>query len=318
MSALSTTPANLSTIQHISGLKIPLQNNKPPIELENTSHSYFDISPAVAITDSELAYFHAIRYILRSHRRLNSYDIQYASNYISSFYSHSYDNHDVDTLSDNQLIMFLVYADQTGICKFALTFNDELDIAIKTRDTTRLKRILLGPKEMFVELYDNLLLSPEDRDFIIRLVAREAFAFRLAIDLIKKKILDLETIDDTFSTQLDNEGKNISLVTLATRCYDEVCIQDATILEGDQVRATMSKYEKTPQSVFTVDKTLSSTTPQVYCFNTLDLIEAITQPIPINPKTSEPFSDYSLKIITQRFRKEIHMYHRYRQIKSAR
>ena len=286
-----------------------------------------DISPAIAISDGELAYFHAARYILRSHSRLNDDDIQYASNYISSFYSHShniiYETPNADNvLTDPQLIMFLVYADQTGICKFALTFNEELDSAIKTKDNTAFKRILLGPKEMFIELYDNTFLSTEDRDFITRLIARESFAIMLALELLKKKILNLDSIDDTctsstFTFQSEKEGTNVRLVALATKCYDEVCIQDAKILADDEARATMSRYEKIPDSVFTIDKPSSSDTPQVYCFHTLDLISAVTENVPINPKSGEPFSSYSLQLITQRFRKEIDMYRRYRQIKSG-
>jgi hypothetical protein len=308
---------NISTIQPLSDLTI-LANN--------------DISPAIAISDSELAYFHATRYILRSHKNLNDNDIQYAANYISSFYSHSYnvlyDNPHIsrdspsNILTDPQLIMFLVYSDQRGICKFALIFNEQLDTAIKNKDNIAFKRILLGPKEMFVELYDNTFLSTEDRDFITRLIARESFALMLAIQLLKYKIINFESIDDTctsntFTFHTQKENTHVRLVSLATKCYDEVCIHDAKILQDDQVRATMSKYENTPESVFTVDKPPSSETPQVYCFNTLDLIAAITDNPPINPKTGQPFSTHSIKIITQRFNKEINMYRRYRQIKST-
>jgi len=361
---MSASSGSVSTIQPISDFKVPVESNTMsksqliqhpsenksseqniPIDNFNTESTLVpnhekddmtsgnlltDISPAIAISDNEIAYFHAIRYILRSHKRLNEDDIQYASNYISSFYSHNY-NIVQDSASkipsgfDSQLIMFLVYADQNGICKFALIFNEELDNAIKNKDDITLKRIILGPKEMFVELYDNSFLSTEDRDFITRLIARESFAIMLSIELLKKKIINLEEITDTctsesFTIQAELEkgkkGEEVTMVALTTKCYDEVCIQDAKILEDDNVRGTMSKYEKTPESVFTVDKPLSSKTPQVYCFNTLDLIAAITENTPINPKTGEPFSEYSLKIITQRFHKEIAMYRRYRQIKS--
>lgn len=290
-----------------------------------------EISPALAMTDSELACYHAVRYILRYHKQLTENDIQYASNYISSFYSNSYDSHSYDSLQENpeadnvlndeQLVLFLVYADQRGIGKLALTFNEELDAAIKAKDTISLKKILLGPKEMFIELYDNPYISNEDREFVIRLISREMFAATLALGLLKKKILNLETIDDkctsetlTFEAQKDSGVVNIAV--LATKCYDEVCIQDAKILEDDQVRAIMSQREKTSESVYTVDKPQNSSTPQVYCFNTIDLITAMTDDIPINPKSKEPFSDYALKVIRQRFSKEISMYRRYKEIKS--
>lgn len=299
-----------------------------------------DISPAIAMTDSELACYHAVRYILRSHKQLTECkardeelcssmqdDVQYASNYISSFYAHSYDalqeNPEAENvLNDEQLVLFLVYADQKGIGKFALTFNEELDTAIKSKDGISLKKILLGPKEMFIELYDNPYLSNEDREFVIRLISREIFAATLALGLLKKKILNLEQIDDkctsetlTFEAEKDIGIGVVNVAMLATKCYDEVCIQDAKILEDDQVRAIMSQREKTAESVYTVDKPQNSSTPQVYCFNTIDLIAAMNDDIPINPKSKEPFSDYALKVIRQRFNKEISMYRRYKEIK---
>lgn len=288
----------------------------------------FNVSPAIAISDTELAYFHTIRFVLKTHKYLNDNDIDYASNFICSFYSHSHDNLSSGSLllTDDQLIMFLVYSNQRGICKFALIFNEELDNSIKSKDDTKLKRILLGPKEMFVELYDNTFLPPDDRDFIIRLIARESFATVLLIQLLKQKILNLEDIVDTYSSLQDFSNRSsdfilqdspihkAQIVTLTTKCYDEVCIQDSTILEDDQVRAIMSKYEQSPDSIYTIDNSPSSKTPQVYCFNTLDLISSVTSNNPINPKSQQPFSPYALTIINQRFHKEIAMYRRYLQI----
>ena len=277
-----------------------------------------DTSPAIAISDCELVFYYASIYILRTHAALDAEDIRYAANYISSFYSHSCNpsRDNASSLTDNQLIMFLVYADQTGICKFALIFNEELDAAIKARDDATFKRILLGPKEMFVELYDNTFLSTEDRDFIIRLIARESFSLMSALELLKTKILDSRPEENDLDFSRDPNCYD-RFAFLTSTCYEQVCIQDSQILEDDFARATMAKHEKTPQSVFTVDKSPSSETPQVYCFNTLDLIASVTENIPINPKTGEPFSDYSIKIINQRFTKEINMYRRYIQIKSG-
>lgn len=335
--------STVSTIQAISELPgqgqilTPYGTKLEPIVFSSTAStvsnmkqehsSVTEISPAIAMTDSELAYFHLVKFILRSHDKLTQGDIAYAANYISSFYAHSFDILQTDPnvpgiLNDEQLIMFLVYADRRGICKFALTFNEEVDFVIKNRDAVSLKKILLGPKEMFIELYDNTFLSTNDRDFIIRLIAREMFATNLTLESLKNKMIDLETIGDTcklesLTIHADKKDNEMAVVSVATKCYEEVCIQDAKILEDDVARATMSKYEKTSDSVYTVDKPATSSTPQVYCFNTLDLIAAVIEDIPMNPKTNEPFSEYSLKVINQRFHKEISMYRRYVQLKST-
>jgi hypothetical protein len=285
--------------------------------------------PAIAFTDAELSVFYAVFHVLRSHKNLTESDVEYAANYISSFYAYSQDRLQIDPkippiespiLSDDQLIMFLVYADRSGICKFALIFNDELDLAIRTRNDILLKSIVTGPREMFIELYDNAFLNQEDREFVIRLVSREIFAMNLTFELLKRKIINLEQIDlqclsETMSSHIEQDRQGIHMSTLTTKCYDEVCIQDARILEDDLVRASMSRYEKTPSSVYTVDKPINSSTPQVFCFETLELIAAMTEEIPINPRTRQPFSQYSVQIIYQRFRKEIEMYRRYKQIK---
>lgn len=370
-----------------------------------------EISPAIAMTDSELAYYHIVIHILQSHKKLTTEDIQYAANYIISFYSHNYDttnfisNHTADDfywgsvdnlegynikssrsnvelmsserndinmcgnnnilniknlihsnqtsvgLDDQQLIMFLVYADQKGIAKFALIFNEELDEAIKNKDTISLKKLLLGPKEMFIELYDNPYLSYEDREFIIRLISREMFAMTLTFESIKKNILDEFSldyyqlnsfeIDENLNKEIYNNSAGLhgnleflntthdfckttksqgicgKIGNFAAQCYDKVCIQDAEILEDDKVRAEMSKYEKPSDSVFTIDKSYTASTPQVYCFNTLDLIKIMTENTPFNPKSNEPFSEYALNLITQRFRKEIAMYKRFKEIKTS-
>jgi len=264
-----------------------------------------DITSAVTIIDNELVCFYAIKNVLQSHKNLNEDDIQYATNYICSFYSYSneliiLDKNNNEIFDDDKLIMFLVYSDQNGICKFALLFNDELDSIILDRNTIALKKILLGPKEMFVELYDNAFLSNEDRDFITRLLAREIFANKLYLKSLKKKI----------------PNKTYDFDTLTTKCYGDVCIQDSKILLDDNIRSELSKYEKTSKTIYTVDIPENSSTIQVYCFDTLELIKAITDPIPINYKSGKIFSNYTLKLLNQRFHKEINMYLRYKQIKS--
>ncbi len=275
-----------------------------------------EISPVTALIDNELTYFHIIKHILQSHKNLTDSDIQYGSNYITSFYSHSGSSTKTNHILDNeQLNMILVYADQKGIGKYALLFNEKLDYSIKTRNTTLLKSILLGPKEIFVELYDNPYLSDDDREFTIRLISREMFALTMSLELVKNKLLNFEpNICHSINVYEETRNGTTNMAILTTKCYDEVCIQDAKILADDSVRAIMSQYEKPPDSVYTIDKSTHEDLPKVYCFNTIELLSYITETVPINPHTNAPFSEYSLKIIHQRFNKEIAMYRRYKEI----
>lgn len=284
-----------------------------------------NLNSSIAVTDGELAYFHATKYVLNSHKNLTEKDIEYVANYMGSFYDHSIRKLEKDPnadniLTDDQFILFLVYSDKHGIGKFALTFNEELDKAIINKNSTELRKIIVGPKEMFVELYDNTFLTDEDKEFIIRLLSREMYAAMMVFNLIKQKLMNLEDVNyqctrESFEIDSFKTVDGINVTSMATQCYDEVCIQDAKILADDLVRAEMSKYEKISEYIYTVDKPSTMQTPQVYCFDTLDLLNAVTKNIPINPKTNEQFSDAALRMINQRFRKEIAMYKRYKQHK---
>jgi hypothetical protein len=223
--------------------------------------------------------------------------------------------------------VFLVYANQRGICKFSLLFNEHLDLIIKRKDSGSLKDLLLDihtsqnkqsflvndNQNMFVELYDNPFLADEDREFIIRLISREIFATKLALQLLRKKILNFDKCTfETIASELDSPKETLSL--LVAKCHNDVCIQDAKILSDDGARATMSKYENAPSMTYTIDKPKNSSSPQIYCFDTIDLIDSIVT-TGINPKSGEPFSEYAVELITRRFNKEINMYRRYKQIK---
>lgn len=279
-----------------------------------TSH----INPAISIP--VLALFHLTKHILHSHPRLDESDVFFASNYIASFYSHSLDKKISISLSHDQLVMFLVYADQNSLCRFALLFNETLDSSIKSRDTFSLKRLILGPKEMFVELYDNPLLSSSDRSLLIRTISRYSFALSLTLQSLENNISNFNFIDDSstsesFSSHLRHNVKSLDLFSIHSKCFDQVCIHDSKILDDDTSRAIMSIYESPSSSIFTVDK--PSLSPQVFCFDLLDLVSSFVHPVPINSKTNKPFSPYTVDIISHRFHKEINMYRRYHQLKNS-
>jgi len=266
------------------------------------------MSFAKALSDNELACFHILKYSLSTHKNLSDKEIIRTSNYICSFYINK-------NISFDSLIQFFTYSDQTGVCKFALSFNEKLKNSIKSKDYSLLKKLVLGPKDMFIELYDNNYLSPTDRDFLIRLVSREMVAYESLFDKVKNKIINVEDIKHKCSSntsyfELTHQKNKNTMFSLTSNCYDEICIQDSKNLNDDQVLSIMSKYEKPPSSFYTVDKSSKTQTPQVYCFDTLELISSL----PINPKTGEKFSKHTFNIIHQRFSKEINMYKRYREL----
>lgn len=268
------------------------------------------------ITNEEVSSFHLINHTMKSHKRLSLEDIRFASNYICSFYYYS-KRLNPNPFDEDKLILFLTYTHQKGICRFALSYNADLDKIIISRDKIKFRNFLLNLNEnVFIELYNNAFLSEENKQSIEKLVAKEFYGNKLTLELIREKLINAELIDDSCGDISVNMKQNKSghLVGLAKQCYENVCIQDSKTSGWSDVDSILSKHDCSPSEVYTVD---GSVEPMIYCFDTLHLLDIITDKIPINPITNQPFSSYALKLINRRFHKEISMYRRYKQLKMA-
>lgn len=270
----------------------------------------------LVLTDDELACFYITKYVLETHKRLNQEDIGYFSNFIASFYSDSMNTN--GKFNEDQLIMMLVYMNQHSICKFAITFNERLDISIKSRDFVSLKNLLLSPKEVFVELYDNPYLSQDSVNFTIRILAREMVAMNNLFAMLKQKVIELEentcSVESTI-TEARSVDNKVNITQLLLKCYEEICIQDYQLMNKDIISGIFSMYEVPSQEISTVEPAES----KKYCFDLFELLESLVSQSengPINPKTKKPFSKDALKLINQRLHKEIAMYKRYKEIKA--
>jgi hypothetical protein len=267
---------------------------------DHTILSDKQLSPAVSYVTDEVACFHIIKHIFEKHKNMKQTDIDYAANVICD-YVFAYG------VELKKLFLFLVYSDVTGICKYAITFNEQLDYAIKHHDKKYLIELLLGPNEMFIEYYYNDELTEEEKDYIIQLLTRELFSMAAMLDYIKENIIDLDNIDlfeESYSEYVAQDG-TIQLGTIANKCYNEICIQDASYKKDDNVYAIMQLHSRPAESMYAADH------QKVYCFDTFELLEAVTEEYPINPKTKKPFSDLALRLIYERLHKEIAMYNVY-------
>ena len=270
---------------------------------------------ALAVTEQELSYFRTARYILRSHDTLTEKEITTGASMIASIFA-STTGVDIDDI-DDQFGLFMVYADRKGLGKFALTYNEELDEIIRSKMNLLLQQILFGPKEMFIEIYDNDYLTEEDKSSLLRVLSREMVGAVKFLESIRSRSSDLDFPDDicnyqAIETNISRERGTANLTTISSKCYDEVCLEDSQMVNTDKVWATVAKYESPPTTVQTVDTPSSYSTPMIYCFELLDLLNAITEDPPINPQSQEPFSPMSLALIKRRFSKEIAMYRRYK------
>jgi hypothetical protein len=76
------------------------------------------MNTVISLNEEELVCYYAVKHVLLTHiDELTNDDINFANNYICSFYDHSCQINKCFTY-DN-LVQFLVYANRATICKFA-------------------------------------------------------------------------------------------------------------------------------------------------------------------------------------------------------
>lgn len=250
------------------------------------------INHTIPMTKEEIVCYYLIVYVLQSHKELSKQDVEFMVNYIVTHYSINYFTYD-------QIIMFIVYCNKRGTCKFALLFNDSVDNAIRTRNIKIIDNLITEPKEKFIELYNNEYLTTEEKSFLLRMLSYEFYTFERLFDKLKEVEIN----------------KN-NIINFGSDYYNEVCIYNSNNLENDVIIAEVSKFELTSNNVFTIDKPDDSLIPYVYCFDLIELLDLLTNEIPYNPKSGKPFSSYTIRLVTQRFHKELAMYRKYKDLKT--
>lgn len=242
--------------------------------------------PASALVCNKL-----ISQALQSHDVLSPEDIAFGANYICNL-----------RLGDEQLApLLLMISKDTNTGRFALSFNHELDNALKIRDASILGRILNG-QNFLVELYDNEELTGEEQAVIERMLTRELAAITATLKqgevLLARGQLGAE---DLLVPCADLERVQVSVgdrqATLYSRCYDQVCLKESV--------------SQIPTVIYTVDQAPGDAAPNTYCFDVMELIAGLAQDPPLNPTTRQPFSSLALSLLLPRFEKEVKLYRRY-------
>jgi hypothetical protein len=170
---------------------------------------------------------------------------------------------------------------------WALLYNQEVDQAIQKQDQQRLRELFLAPPEVFRELYDNPHLLPMDKVHLQRQLARQLAA------------LDLAAIEgDT-----DLEG------ALST-ALERVCLADPQ--NQDPVQSCMAR-QPSPSMIYTVDRAPGKVSPQVFCFPLQQLVQAVLENQ--NPATGAPFTEAARDSLQTRFRRELALVQRYRELR---
>lgn len=244
------------------------------------------------IKQYEYVCYTLMKYVLSNNNSLTSDDIIYASNLVTTLYDFSYKYPQSFGLTQEKLLLLLTLSNQLNICKFALAFNERLIHHIKSRNDDSLvdfiENIHYG---YFVEIFDNPYLEDCDKSLLIKL-----------IDIEYKSI---SAIYNEFSLC---EGLTCNFYD---RCYNDICINECVTSGCSAIEGILVQANKIVDTVYIIDKSSESSTPEIFCFDLLSLCFIMNEDNPVNPKTDDFFHEFSLNCIQNRFRKEIAMVRRF-------
>lgn len=228
-----------------------------------------------------------------------------------------------------QLSLIMLYSNrltQTG--RFAISFNYDLDMAIVQRDVGDVTKLCSGGRNMFVELYDNQQLTREEFLGVATRTEKEYKAMYSAImdsektgeDIIVNPqsceitMLQFDGISDTYpgtSTVDDLDPSNITkdnLMRLSedlsnrsahskkkvgtyAKCFKDICVWELDEQQipnkNDNVVLNDSQMQ---MKIPIVESREGSMTKELFCFDYLELIFALSISPIVNPKTMKPFS----------------------------
>lgn len=203
----------------------------------------------------------------------------YSVNYLTNLYNHIKTNNIVtNKLNCNrQLALFITLSDEVSIGKYAFCFNQELRNAINNKNITLLTNLFLGPKEMFIEIYNNEYLLYSDKRILITNLAK----------CMTKNIMCV------LNCGYDRENR------------EKYCsCNDSDILDKYE-GVNLEKY------IYVPDITENNLV-YINIFDTVSLVESLSNNCSINPKTKKPFTKSVSDCLTTKLRKEISMYKKYK------
>jgi hypothetical protein len=168
--------------------------------------------------------------------------------------------------------------------RFALIYNDLVYGAVEKRKDKDFAKLLLNPE--FPEIYDNKLLTSEEKEHLKTILKYEMTAINL---LIKRQ----------------ESSKKIELIpsALYNECFLQVSIMYQT--EEDPELLKYSSFES-PNYITIAEYNDNTDTHHMYSFDLLDLIVLVVFK-ENNVYTGKPFSEANIENVTSRYNIEIKM-----------
>ena len=193
--------------------------------------------------------------------------------------------------------------------RFSLTYNMDLNSHIKIKDTERINTLadVAGTNKAWPELYNNHYLTDQDKKVIEEMANREYYAILNTLETGNddnlNNILPCEMSTDNILSLTDSD---IKYTTVYSKCYDNVCISEAT-QRGKIINMVGSKSDSDiPQVAYVAD--MNNGVGTKYCFKIMDIIERLAKGDYINPRTGTMFSEIALSQLLYKYDKEIKMY----------
>lgn len=251
-----------------------------------------------------------IKEVLSTHNDISDKDIEWASDIISKSR--------LSDLSDKeQMAMFLLHSNkETNIGKFSLCFNRILDDIIIDRNYKDLYNILnINSKDAFKELYDNIDLTENEQNCILKMYERELL---VTLNVIEESIgkcspeIDLQKLlvcpTEKLSMTTNHDNGDYSETSIYTKCYKGVCMYEQRNEKTEDLQFDISLN---PPSVVFTSELSEHNIKNAYCFDFMTLINAISKEPAINPTTNKPFREETVRMLRARYHKEVSMYKYY-------
>ena len=244
-----------------------------------------------------------------THKDLFSEDIKYASTIGCN----------VELSDKNLSIVLLHICKTTNTGRFSLIYNFNLDKAIINRDSQRIFELIKLPseniKKTWPEVYDNESLLSIEKDTIINIYNKELNA---VINVVSRGKAISPPYNIKFMTSCESLTESNGEImkkyendtTLYGICYRGVCIQEST---DNSVQFNTDEPEKLIETLMVPEKSESMeiNIHIVRCYDFLHLIHGLSMNPPVDPITTNSFSQITEKMLLTRYEKEIKMYKKF-------
>ncbi len=228
-------------------------------------------SQSPKVEDADVVYYHHLFSLFSKHTVLTTDDREYGINVMVNFYRLN--------KNSSRGLNYLLFNKQS----LALSYKKQMFVAIKNRNIDSICNLLSQSRILsYPELYDNSHLDITIKHNLISSFEKE----ELRLNAIFSRINYVNGAIDCISPLICNlPSQN------ATDCLTNI---KSCVIE-------------VPEFTYAVDRPIDKLLPYTFCFDTLELLEAVAKEDKINPETGTPFSPFALQNIETRFPVELAM-----------